>query len=201
MKRWTSTWVVALAVGALSGPIMADDRSTDKRLSRAQELFKLETGKVAGVAKSLPSESEIIADLDRRNAADLREMRKELQERAKASESDDDGVVTGQRVYVIKKGVLANSLDELLREPGSAVDGGYKLVWRAPQYLVPDDFDVRARDALGAVEKVLEAYNREGVPLEAVLFSGNNVIEVTVSGFRQKARLTPSPVASPEASQ
>lgn len=192
--------LVVLIVGVFFGfATHAADRTTDKRLSRAGELYKLETGKVPAEAGGLSDEER--ADLNRRSMNDLREMREMLQKAAKTNEPDDDGAVSGTRSYRIKKGVLANSLDALLREPGAAVDDGYKLVWRAPQYLVPDDFDVQARDALGALEKVLEAYNREGVSLEAVLFSGNKVIEVSVSGFRQKARLASSPVASPEASQ
>ena len=138
--------------------------------------------------------------MSRRNKDDLREMRETLQKMAEAREPDDDGAVPGGRTYRVRKGVLATSPDEILREPGAAVAEGYNLGGRAPQYMVPEEFDVQARDALGALEKVLEAYNREGVSLEAVLFSGNKVIEVSVSGFRQKARLATPPVAS-EASE
>lgn len=192
--------LAVIILGAFFGSAtQAADRTTDKRLSRAGELYKLETGKPPAEAGGLSGEDR--ADMDRRNTSDLRDIRKTLQEAAKAREPDDDGAVSGTRAYRIKKGVLANSLDELLREGAASVDDGYKLVWRAPQYLVPEDFDVQARDALGALEKVLEAYNREGVSLEAVLFSGNKVIEVSVSGFHQKARLATSPVASPEASE
>jgi len=199
MNRRIQLFVV-LIVGVFFGfATHAADRTTDKRLSRAGELYKLETGKAPADGSLSDSDR---ADMNRRNKDDLREMRETLQKMAEAREPDDDGAVRGGgRSYRVKKGVLANSLDEILREPGSAVDEGYKLVWRAPQYMVPEEFDVQARDALGALEKVLEAYNREGVSLEAVLFSGNKVIEGSVSGFRQKARLATPPVASPEASE
>lgn len=201
MNRRIQLFVV-LIVGVFFGfATHAADRTTDKRLSRAAELYKLETGKTPSDGSFGSLSNAERNDLTQRNKDDLREMREMLQKVAEQREPDDDGAVRGGRSYRVKKGVLANSLDEILREPGAAVDEGYKLVWRAPQYMVPEEFDVQARDALGALEKVLEAYNREGVSLEAVLFSGNKVIEVSVSGFRQKARLATPPVASPEASE
>jgi hypothetical protein len=169
-----------LGLGAQAG----DDAGTDKRLSRAVELFKLEGGLASAGGASAAADSP--EAMNRLSAQELKKMRDELQKRVSESEGDDAGAGAA-KTYVIKKGVLANSLDDLLRQPGSALDDGYRLVWRAPQYLVPDDFSVVAQDVIGALEKVLEAYNREGISLQALLFSGNKVIEVSLGGYRPRA--------------
>lgn len=182
---------LVFAVAVISLPAMGEDatRSTDKRLSRSMELYQLETGR-SGLADD--TGKGLDPDMRRENERAVREgladIRRELARQARKAEPDDEAAAGGNRVYRIRKGNLASALEEVLREPTSAIDGNYRLVWRAPHYLVPEDYDIAAHDALEAVEKVLDAYNREGVSLEALLFRGNNVIEVSLGGFRQKVQ-------------
>lgn len=193
MKRAVLIQLAAAMAVSLSMVAAADDRSTDKRMSRAMELYKLENGKAPNEATAA-SDQDVYDQVRKDIARDLKDIRSALRAKGMQAEGEEVGA-GGMRSFQIKKGVLANSLEEMLREPNAAADGSYKLVWRAPQYMVPETFDVQAGDSLGALEKVLEAYNREGVPLEAILFSGNGVIEVTLGGFRQRSSVATSNVA------
>lgn len=94
-----------------------------------------------------------------------------------------------KRAYILKQGPLDEALAEILKTPDVPGEPEYRLVWRAPQYIVAYEFKVEATDTLDLLEKVLQSYNREGIALEAVLFAGNNVIEVGLGGWRQRKKL------------
>lgn len=93
------------------------------------------------------------------------------------------------RLYTLKAGSLENALAAILKKPDSPDAPSYQLVWRAPTYEVQHSFEVEATDSLDLLQKVLAAYKREGVPLEAVLFTGNNVIQVGLGGWRSRTNL------------
>lgn len=211
--------VSGLLLVAVSSQADTSSRYTDKRLSRSMELYRLETGLDSPEVKAALSQkdselSQKDADLkaaaqaiaaaqeaiDAANGALAAAQEKETAADATTDKSGLGDVVDEQqaaepekplikRAYIIKQGPLDDTLAEILKTPDIAGETGYRLVWRAPQYLVAYDFKVEATDTLDLLEKVLQSYNREGIALEAVLFAGNNVIEVGLGGFRQRKKL------------
>jgi hypothetical protein len=196
-----------LETGAASPEVRAKLTAKDQEIAVNQDAMRRSEEKATQAAQERDQEREqhqtVMRNMQDEMAATLTEM-SALLKKQKAEEGDPATLKERQREallaqrrdgdstydpplvgvvlheYIFKKGSLEENFARILG------DLDFKLVWRAPQFIVEQDFTVKSTDIFAALESVMHAYNERGISLEASVYSKNLIVEVNIGKWNQK---------------